>query len=155
MKTCAVIMLMLVLTARLASADAEHRQITYRDLVTESADYAGGKVTYLGVFRDVRYRFTEAMRSAGFTRHTYVWLIIGDMQVPAILERTDDTNPLLGQLRKKQIVRVFGTVETWPESIELPEGLLPFFVRVDKLEPNAVQEDTKDVPQPPMPPPLQ
>ncbi|MCG2660480.1 MAG: hypothetical protein L6437_09575 [Kiritimatiellae bacterium] len=135
MRTCLAVLLS-TLMAHAAIAGTEYTEVDFKEFRLSPEDYKSKKITYTARFVNVSTTFLPYMDKSGFTTKKYLWLVVGDFRIPAMLKKSDEATELVVTLKKEQLVTVSGTVKTFkskPKQTMYPQ----YYVMVDSIEPSA------------------
>jgi hypothetical protein len=122
-----------VLAAAGALAVVEYTEIEYTQLKVAPEDYRHKHVAYTGIFQNLSATFLPYMEKSGFKPEKYLWLVVGDLQVPAIAKKTDAMTAFAAGLKKGTTVKVYGKVKEFrsePKQTVHPH----YYVEVETVE---------------------
>ena len=134
MRFFACLLLSLVALQAVIAADPEYTEVTVEQLKVAPEKYEHEYIVYEGPFLNTHSTFLPYMEKSGFRSTKYVWLVIGPSQVPVLARKTDTIVEQAAQLKRGQMVRVYGRIREFkadPKQTIHPH----FYVSVDKLEP--------------------
>jgi len=130
-------------------AETETAEISYNELKIAPENYKSKKIAYSAAFRNVSTTFLPYMEKSGFRPDKYLWIVAGDLSVPAMVKKTDDVTKLVAGLKRGVHIRITGKIKEF--KVEPKQTLhARYYVKVENL---AVSDDAVIVRErPPLPP---
>ena len=117
----------------IAHAANEYAEVAYNVLKVSPETYKYKKIVYAAPFIEVITSMQHIMEKEKLSPKKYLWLKIGDYSVPAIVKKSDAIIEMAAELKRGQVVKVYGTVKQFRAKLYLAR-LSRYYVKVDSME---------------------
>lgn len=134
-----------------AAKDYKYEEADYEALRLSPESYKNKRVCYEGVYLHTATTFHNYMERSDIQHDKYLWLVIGDLSLPAMARKSDTMNEFVAGLKSRRKVKVYGKVKKFrhePHATVLPH----YYVEVDNVEDLGVAEPPADAPARGLPP---